>query len=110
MRENEVYVTERGVYIGIESISGNSAWIKVLSKRDGKVIQQSKEVILVDREVPVISDVISNIRTVLAKATPDQVAEFHSLLNVKNAVREDKATTTRKDTLTNKDQIRLRRV
>lgn len=109
VKENEVYVTERGVYVGIQSISGNSAWVKVLSQRDGKVILQKKELIVVDSENVTFSDPITHVRTPMAKATAEQIEEFQRLLNVKGSVSEDKAVTRRADILTRKD-AGLRRI
>jgi len=110
MKTNEVYVTDRGAFIGVKTVTGASAWVEVVSQRDGKVNVQRKEVIVVDSDIPIISDVISHLRTSLRRATEQEIEELRALLNVKAAVREDKAATARKDTLTSKDASGPRRI
>lgn len=93
MKENELYVTEQGVFIGIRSISGRSVFVKVLSVRDGKVNVQNKEMVIVDPKNSVVRDPLYGVDTQLTKATAEQVEQFQRLENVKTAVAEDKRTT-----------------
>ncbi len=100
MKENDLYVTDRGVFVGVESISGKSAFVKVLNTRDGKVIVQKKEVVILDRADPAIRDPMSGVETRLTAATTEQVQDFQRLINVKGAVAEDKKKTAARDDLT----------
>ena len=72
MKENELYVTDKGVFIGIV---------------------QHKEMIIVDRGNAIVRDPLYDVETQLIRATPEQVEHFQRLENVKTAVAEDKRTT-----------------
>ena len=100
MKENELYVTERGIFIGIKTISGRSAFVTVLSQRDGKVIVQKKEMVIVDRDVTTLRDPISGVETPVTMASAEQVEVFQGLINGKASVAEDKQKTRAVHTLT----------
>jgi hypothetical protein len=110
MKENEVYVTDKGVFVGIRSISGKSLFVKVVNVRDGEVKSQNKEMVLVDESAGLVRDPLYSSQVRLTAATPEQVEEFHRLENVTKAVSEDKRTTGARDDLTGTNSSGLRRI